>query len=163
MYCTMENPGFDPGASTLRTSRSSNWANPPCIPDGTWTRNLLLRREAPSPLGHRDPLPSQAPLAQLVAHRSYVPTAQGSSPWWSNIIPDGTWTRNLPLRRGTPCPLGHRDTQYLRRPGIEPGPHAWKARILTIELSAHYTIHMYIPRPGFEPGSIGWEPTILTN
>ena len=23
----------------------------------------------------------------------------------------------------------------LRRPGIEPGPHAWKARILTIELS----------------------------
>ena len=24
----------------------------------------------------------------------------------------------------------------LRRPGIEPGPHAWKARILTIELSA---------------------------
>ena len=25
----------------------------------------------------------------------------------------------------------------LRRPGIEPGPRAWKARILTIELSAH--------------------------
>ena len=24
------------------------------IPGGTWTRNLLLRREAPSPLGHRD-------------------------------------------------------------------------------------------------------------
>ena len=23
----------------------------------------------------------------------------------------------------------------MRRPGIEPGPHAWKARILTIELS----------------------------
>ena len=24
----------------------------------------------------------------------------------------------------------------MRRPGIEPGPHAWKARILTIELSS---------------------------
>lgn len=23
---------------------------------------------------------------------------------------------------------------YLRQPGIEPGPHAWEARILTIEL-----------------------------
>ena len=26
----MENPGFDPGASSLRTTRSSNWASPPC-------------------------------------------------------------------------------------------------------------------------------------
>ena len=25
----------------------------------------------------------------------------------------------------------------MRRPGIEPGPRAWKARILTIELSTH--------------------------
>ena len=25
----------------------------------------------------------------------------------------------------------------MRRPGIEPGPRAWKARILTIELSMH--------------------------
>ena len=25
----MENPGFDPGASTLRTLRSSDWASPP--------------------------------------------------------------------------------------------------------------------------------------
>ena len=28
----------------------------------------------------------------------------------------------------------------LRRPGIEPGPRAWKARILTIELSTHHMI-----------------------
>ena len=27
------------------------------------------------------------------------------------------------------------ETKKLRRPGIEPGPRAWKARILTIELS----------------------------
>ena len=25
----LENPGFDPGASSLLTTRSSNWANPP--------------------------------------------------------------------------------------------------------------------------------------
>ncbi len=28
--------------------------------------------------------------------------------------------------------------QIMRRPGIEPGPRAWKARILTIELSTHF-------------------------
>ena len=33
----------------------------------------------------------------------------------------------------------------MRRPGIEPGPHAWKARILTIELSARtLCIYAYI-------------------
>ena len=39
----------------------------------------------------------------------------------------------------------------VHRPGIEPGPHAWEARILTIELSmlSYYThmhtfIHLYI-------------------
>ena len=27
----MENPGFDPGASSLLTTHSSNWANPPLV------------------------------------------------------------------------------------------------------------------------------------
>ena len=31
----------------------------------------------------------------------------------------------------------------MRRPGIEPGPRAWKARILTIELSTR-SIYIYI-------------------
>ncbi len=31
--------------------------------------------------------------------------------------------------------LNNKKIIYLRRPGIEPGPRAWKARILTIELS----------------------------
>ena len=30
---------------------------------------------------------------------------------------------------------------HLRRPGIEPGPRAWKARILTIELSTLVSLH----------------------
>ena len=44
----------------------------------------------------------------------------------------------------------------LRRPGIEPGPHAWKARILTIELSTH--VKCYVENPGFDPGA----STLLT-
>ncbi len=28
--------------------------------------------------------------------------------------------------------------RYIPRPGIEPGPRAWKARVLTIELSTHF-------------------------
>ena len=32
----------------------------------------------------------------------------------------------------------------MRRPGIEPGPRAWKARILTIELSTLLITNTYI-------------------
>ena len=44
----------------------------------------------------------------------------------------------------------------MRRPGIEPGPHAWKARILTIELSTHLcifekNIYIILQSVGFEP------------
>ena len=31
----------------------------------------------------------------------------------------------------------------MRRPGIEPGPRAWKARILTIELSTLIYLYIY--------------------
>ena len=52
----------------------------------------------------------------------------------------------------------------MRRPGIEPGPRAWKARILTIELS---TLRLLVcvaevRRPGIEPGPRAWEARILT-
>ena len=30
----------------------------------------------------------------------------------------------------------------MRRPGIEPGPLAWKARILTIELSTRHSVRL---------------------
>lgn len=38
----------------------------------------------------------------------------------------------------------------MRRPGIEPGPRAWKARILTIELS---TQNLLTPTAGIEPAT----------
>ncbi len=41
----------------------------------------------------------------------------------------------------------------LRRPGIEPGPHAWKARILTIELS---TLRTMLSRSGGIRTHIRW-------
>ena len=69
----------------------------------------------------------------------------------------------------------------LRRPGIEPGPRAWKARILTIELSAHaacvvresvwgererekkkYFFLVTLRYPGIEPGPHRWQRRILT-
>ena len=39
----------------------------------------------------------------------------------------------------------------MRRPGIEPGPRAWKARILTIELSTlnYLLIYIYINKKLF--------------
>ena len=39
----------------------------------------------------------------------------------------------------------------LRQPGIEPGPHRWQRRILTIELLAQIYIILML-YPGFEPG-----------
>ena len=68
----------------------------------------------------------------------------------------------------------------LRRPGIEPGPRAWKARILTIELSAHAAcvvrekerereserkkifFLVTLRYPGIEPGPHRWQRRILT-
>ena len=67
----------------------------------------------------------------------------------------------------------------LRRPGIEPGPRAWKARILTIELSAHaacvvrekerervrgkkYFFLVTLRYPGIEPGPHRWQRPLLT-
>ena len=38
-------------------------------------------------------------------------------------------------------------TQMMRRPGIEPGPRAWKARILTIELSTLINCIVIITHP----------------
>ena len=39
----------------------------------------------------------------------------------------------------------------VRRPGIEPGPPAWKAGILTTELTTRVNVKMR--PPGIEPGS----------
>ena len=43
----------------------------------------------------------------------------------------------------------------LRRPGIEPGPRAWKARILTIELSTLWSVltNYAAPTAGIEPAT----------
>ena len=44
----------------------------------------------------------------------------------------------------------------LRHPGIEPGPHAWEARILTTELMAlilSVCKKDYTLPPGLEPGT----------
>ena len=67
-------------------------------------------------------------------------------------IPGGTRTLNLWLRKPTPYPFGHRDTDWfwngfesglgcrvsttkmVRSRGIEPRPPAWKAGILATEL-----------------------------
>ena len=43
-------------------------------------------------------------------------------------------TAGFEVQRAIHCAT--RSNKCVRRPGIEPGPHAWKARILTIELSA---------------------------
>merc|ERR1711942_21473 len=76
--------------------------------------------------------------------------------------------------------MGHRPSSggekyFLRRPGIEPGPHAWKARILTIELSAltaccnvcgekkkYFFFFIGMRYPGIEPGPHRWQRRILT-
>ena len=39
----------------------------------------------------------------------------------------------------------------MRQPGIEPGPCAWKAQILTIELLTR--THTVLENPGFDPGA----------
>ena len=45
----------------------------------------------------------------------------------------------------------------MRRPGIEPGPSAWKAEIITIRLSTLDYLH----HPGVEPGPQRWQRRIL--
>ncbi len=59
----------------------------------------------------------------------------------------------------------------LRQPGVEPGPHRWQRRILTVELLA-LIIHTHtslfsllsssLHRPGIEPGPRAWKARILT-
>ena len=50
------------------------------------------------------------------------------------------------------------------QPGIEPGPHAWEARILTIELLTHIYVHICIKGlPGFEPGLRDSESLVITD
>ena len=56
----------------------------------------------------------------------------------------------------------------MRQPGIEPGPHRWQRRILTVELLAR-TLHIYnniymhitVHQRGFEPRSSAWEADML--
>jgi hypothetical protein len=56
----------------------ANWATGKRVPTGTRTRNLLLRRQAPYPLGHRDqPLGSKPflPTCPLVSlHKKHTKT-----------------------------------------------------------------------------------------
>ena len=42
----------------------------------------------------------------------------------------------------------------MHQPGIEPGPHAWKARILTIELSMLFCTLDFLVRES-NPGLLG--------
>ena len=44
------------------------------------------------------------------------------------------------------------DTKMVRRPGIEPGPPAWKAGILTTELTT-LLAYQKVENPGFDPGA----------
>ena len=44
------------------------------------------------------------------------------------------------------------DTKMVRRPGIEPGPPAWKAGILTTELTT-LLAYKKVENPGFDPGA----------
>ena len=42
--------------------------------------------------------------------------------------------------------------KMVRRPGIEPGPPAWKAGILTTELTT-LLAYQKVENPGFDPGA----------
>ena len=56
----------------------------------------------------------------------------------------------------------HALKKSVRRPGIEPGPRAWKARILTIELATYILyismygcMDVYMHHQGLEPWTFG--------
>ena len=104
---------------------------------GTRTRNLLLRREAPYPLGHTSsewsfaraaPLDvvmhrhavakswtalalAEGPSLVVVKHLSKMPTSSADF----GHTRGGTRTRNLLLRREAPYPLGHTSSGVMNR------------------------------------------------
>ena len=96
-------------AIALTTELQRHWLTVmSLIPGGTWTRNLLLRRETPSPLGHRDththkPLTGVEPVTLCLQGKC-------SNHWatealidclrmnheWSRVLPDSNrWPQDL--------------------------------------------------------------------
>lgn len=113
----VENPGFDPGASSLLTTHSSDWASPPFLwlfnikrnnRDGTRTRNRWIRSPARYPIAPRDqfisfPTGFEPAISRFVVSR-LIRWATGTYYYMLNTL-DGTRTRNPRIRSPMRYPI----------------------------------------------------------
>jgi hypothetical protein len=95
-----------------RTSGKSNTRNMPAtgkrVPTGTRTRNLLLRRQAPYPLGHRDQPLGSDPQPGLSYSLSYRDQPLGSDPLLPNLAMVSLHKNKQNTRLTAPRPNSHK-------------------------------------------------------
>ena len=85
----MENPGFDPGASSLQTTHSTDWANPPSLLSNNWKvfhltyekiESLIEKKTRIILFLKRSKQFSGSSCSLEVEHWSYEPRVEGSIP-----------------------------------------------------------------------------------